>query len=393
MSITLSLIAVFIPLFLMSGYVGLLFREFAVTVSVSLVLSLLISLTLTPMMCSRLLKPERKEHGRLYRMFERGFDGLLHAYEAGLKVVLRHRFITLMVMFGTVALTGYLYVVIPKGFFPQQDTGLIIGLSEAAQDISYQAMAERQQALLDAIMRDPAVASIGVAVGAGGGTTTVNNGRVFIALKPENQRAPVDQVIARLRTNLAKIQGITLYMQAAQDITIGGRLSKTQYPVHLGRCRPWRAQSLGRAVSRQDQSDPGHRRCHDRSAQCRADARHHDQAGCRRRAMASCPYTIDNTLDDAFGQRIVSTMYTDPQSIPCGYGGRAAVPIRPRRAQRHLCPVLERTAGAVVHPGRQRRDRVAARGQPSRPVPVGDDLVQPHARHRDRSGRQRHPAG
>src|SRR6202043_3101813 len=148
-SITLSLIAVFIPLFLMSGYVGLLFREFAVTVSVSLVLSLLISLTLTPMMCSRLLKPERKEHGWLYRMSERGFDGLLHAYEAGLKVVLRHQFITLMVMFGTIALTGYLYVVIPKGFFPQQDTGLIIGLSEAAQDISSQAMLERQQALQD----------------------------------------------------------------------------------------------------------------------------------------------------------------------------------------------------------------------------------------------------
>ena len=179
MSITLSLIAVFIPLFLMSGYVGLLFREFAVAVSVALVLSLLISLTLTPMMCAYLLKPESKEHGRLYRFFERGFDGLLNLYEAGLKIVLRHQFITLMVMLGTIALTGYLYVVIPKGFFPQQDTGLIIGLSEAAQDISFQAMAERQQALLNALMRDPAVASIGSAVGAGGGNFTVNNGRVL----------------------------------------------------------------------------------------------------------------------------------------------------------------------------------------------------------------------
>src|SRR6195256_5085765 len=169
-SITLSLIAVFIPLFLMSGYVGLLFREFAVTVSVALVLSLLISLTLTPMMCAYLLKPESKEHGWLYRFFERGFDGLLNVYEAGLKVVLRHRFITLMTMFGTIALTGYLFVIIPKGFFPQQDTGLIIGLSEAAQDISFQGMAERQQALINAVMRDPAVASIGSAVGAGGGT-------------------------------------------------------------------------------------------------------------------------------------------------------------------------------------------------------------------------------
>src|SRR5262249_19100583 len=124
-SITLSLIAVFIPLFLMGGYVGLLFREFAVTVSVSLLLSLLISLTLTPMMCARLLKPESATHGRLFNMFEKGFDALLNFYEAGLKVVLRHRFITLLTLFTTIALTGYLYVVIPKGFFPQQDTGLI----------------------------------------------------------------------------------------------------------------------------------------------------------------------------------------------------------------------------------------------------------------------------
>ena len=135
-SITLSLIAVFIPLFLMGGYVGLLFREFAVTVSVALVLSLLISLTLTPMMCAYLLKPEGKQHGWLYRVSERGFDGLLNLYEAGLNIVLRHRFITLMTMLGTIALTGYLYVLIPKGFFPEQDTGLIIGLSEAARRIS-----------------------------------------------------------------------------------------------------------------------------------------------------------------------------------------------------------------------------------------------------------------
>src|SRR3954467_3873489 len=229
-SITLSLIAVFIPLFLMSGYVGLLFREFAVTVSVALVLSLLISLTLTPMMCARLLKSRSEGHGRLYRWSERGFDGLLHLYEAGLKIVLRYRFVTLMVMLGTIVLTGYLYVVIPKGFFPQQDTGLILGLSEAAQDISYSAMAQRQQAVIDAVLEDPAVASVGSAIGAGGGTTTVNNGGVYIALKPRDERdVTADQVIRRLQTRLARIQGITLYMQAAQDITIGGRLSKTQY--------------------------------------------------------------------------------------------------------------------------------------------------------------------
>src|ERR1700727_1188454 len=139
----------------------------------------------------------------------------------------------LMVMFGTIALTGYLYVIIPKGFFPQQDTGLIIGQSEAAQDISFQAVLERQQALQDAIMREPAVDTVGSAVGAGGGVYTLNDGRAFIQLKPANQRDKIDKVIARLRTNLAKIQGITLYMQPAQDITIGARLNKTQFQYTL----------------------------------------------------------------------------------------------------------------------------------------------------------------
>ena len=308
-SITLSLIAVFIPLFLMGGYVGLLFREFAVTVSVALVLSLLISLTLTPMMCAYLLKPESKEHGWLYRLSERGFDGLLNLYETGLKIVLRHRFMTLMTMLGTIALTGYLYAVIPKGFFPEQDTGLIIGLSEAAQDISFQAMAERQQALLDALMRDPAVASVGAAVGAGGGNTTVNNGRVYIALKPKSQRGSMDEVLSRLRTNLAKLQGITLYMQAAQDITIGGRVSKTMYQYTLndadpGELNQWAALFLDRIKSVPGIADV---------ATDQLNAGPMLDITIKREVASSygiLPYTIDNTLDDAFGQRIVSTMYT-----------------------------------------------------------------------------------
>jgi hydrophobe/amphiphile efflux-1 (HAE1) family protein len=308
-SITLSLIAVFIPLFLMGGYVGLLFREFAVTVSVALVLSLLISLTLTPMMCAYLLKPESKQHGRLYRLSERGFDGLLNLYEAGLKIVLRHRFITLMTMLGTIALTGYLYVAIPKGFFPEQDTGLIIGLSEAAQDISFPAMAERQQALLNALMRDPAVASVGAAVGAGGGNTTVNDGRVFIALKPKSERGSMNDVLARLRTNLAKIQGITLYMQAAQDITIGGRVSKTMYQYTLNDADPGELNHWAGLFLDKIKAIPG-------IADVATDQLN---AGplldiTIKREIASSygilPYTIDNTLDDAFGQRIVSTMYT-----------------------------------------------------------------------------------
>jgi multidrug efflux pump subunit AcrB len=280
-SITLSLIAVFIPLFLMGGYVGLLFREFAITVSVALVLSLLISLTLTPMMCAYLLKPESKQHGWLYRLSERGFDGLLNLYEAGLKIVLRHRFVTLMTMLGTIALTGYLYVVIPKGFFPEQDTGLIIGLSEAAQDISFQAMAERQQALLNALMRDPAVASVGAAVGAGGGNTTVNNGRVYIALKPKNQRGSMDAVLARLRTNLAKIQGITLYMQAAQDITIGGRVSKTMYQYTLNDADPGELNHWATLFLDRIKAVPGITDVATDQLNAGTDARHHHQARSR----------------------------------------------------------------------------------------------------------------
>src|ERR1700716_2164013 len=311
-SITLSLIAVFIPLFLMGGYVGLLFREFAITVSVSLVLSLVISLTLTPMMCAYLLKPESKEHGWLYRLSERGFDGLLRIYKAGLKVALRHRFTTLMVMFGTIALTGYLYVVIPKGFFPQQDTGLIIGQSEAAQDISFQAMLERQQAMQDAIMRDPAVDTVGAAVGAGGGVYTLNDGRVYIQLKPANQRDPIDKVIARLQNNLGKIQGITLYMQPAQDITIGARLNKTQFQYTLNDADPGELQHWAAQFLHKIKAVPG---ITDVTT---------DQLNAGpmlditiKRDVASSygilPYTIDNTLDDAFGQRIVSTIYTTLQ--------------------------------------------------------------------------------
>jgi HAE1 family hydrophobic/amphiphilic exporter-1 len=309
-SITLSLIAVFIPLFLMGGYVGLLFREFAITVSVSLVLSLVISLTLTPMMCSRLLKPETHQHGRLYQLFERAFDGLLGLYGRGLNIVLRHQLITLMVMLGTIVLTGYLYVVIPKGFFPQQDTGMITGITEASEDISFPAMAERQQAAANIVLQDPAVASVGSYVGPGGPTATLNNGRMFIALKPQGERnASADEVINRLRPKLVRLQGITLYMQAAQDITIGGRVSRTQYQYTLTDPDPaelnqWSAQFLeklkaipGIADIASDQQNAG---------PLLDITINRDIAS----SHGILPATIDNTLSDAFGQRIVSTMLT-----------------------------------------------------------------------------------
>jgi HAE1 family hydrophobic/amphiphilic exporter-1 len=261
-------------------------------------------------MCAYLLKPESKGHGWLYRVSERGFDGLLHLYEAGLKIVLRHQFITLMVMFGTVALTGYLYVIIPKGFFPQQDTGLILGFSEAAQDISYQAMTQRQQALIDALLEDPAVASVGTGIGAGGGNYTTNTGRMYISLKPKSQRdASADQVILRLQQRLAKIQGIALYMQAAQDITIGGRLNKTQYQYTLSDSDPGELHHWAPLFVEKIRALPG------------ITGVTTDQLNggllldiTINRDVASSygitPSTIDNVLNDAYGQRIISTMYT-----------------------------------------------------------------------------------
>ena len=309
-SITLSLIAVFIPLFLMGGYVGLLFREFAVAISVSLVLSLVISLTLTPMMCARLLKPETKEHGWLYRVTERGFDAILAGYERGLKVALRHRFITLMVMLGTIVATGYLYYVIPKGFFPQQDTGLILGITEAAQNTSFEAMAQRQLAAVKVILQDPAVDTVGHNIGPGGPTAAPNQGRLFIALKPRDQRdASADQVIARLDKKLAAVEGIGVFLQPAQDITIGGRLNKTQYQYTLtdadnNELQLWASRFVNEFKKLPQVTDV---------------ATDQEAAGpllnvTVNRDVASSfgilPSTIDNTLDDAFGQRIASTIYS-----------------------------------------------------------------------------------
>jgi len=262
------------------------------------------------MMCARLLKHETGQHGRLYRLSERGFEALVAAYERGLKVALRHRFITLMVMIGTIVVTGYLYVIIPKGFFPQQDTGMVVGIAEAAQDISFTAMSQRMQAVIERVLKDPAVQSVGAQIGAGGATATLNDGRMFIALKPRDQRdANADQVIARLQNSLAGIQGITLYMQAAQDITVGARLAKTQYQYTLtdadsNELNHWSAIFIDKLKQIPDITSV---------------TSDQENAGPRlnvtvNREVASSfgilPATIDNTLDDAFGQRIVSTMYT-----------------------------------------------------------------------------------
>ena len=234
LSISISLVAVFIPLFLMSGIVGLLFREFAVTVAVAILVSVTVSLTLTPMMCSRLLTPQANTpSGWVSRAVERFFKRLVAVYDRGLVIALRHRLITLAVMIATICATFVLFRVIPKGFFPEEDTGMIIGIVEGDQGISPEGMMGRVEAVLEVVTKDPAVASATAYIGPGGSTVTENDGRMFITLKPIRQRASVFRAIARLNRALQPVEGVTLYMQAAQDITIGALLSKTQYQYTL----------------------------------------------------------------------------------------------------------------------------------------------------------------
>ena len=230
LSISVSLIAVFIPLLLMSGIVGRLFHEFALTVTAAIVVSVFVSLTLTPMLCSRFLVSEHdREHGRLYRIIERGFDMLLGGYRRALDVALRHQFITLMVFIATLAITGVLFVYMPKGFFPTQDIGMILGISEAGQDVSPEKMRDIQRQLADVISQDPDVADFGSFFGPSYGNTQ-NTGRFIIGLKLRDDRtASASQIIDRLRPKLAQIPGVRLFLQPAQDITVGGRIARGQY--------------------------------------------------------------------------------------------------------------------------------------------------------------------
>ena len=234
-SLTVSLIAVLIPLLFMGDVVGRLFREFAVTLAVTIVISAVVSLTLTPMMAARILRHEPKEQqGRFYQASERMFEKMIAFYGRTLKVVLRYQTITLLVAFGTLLLTIFLYIVIPKGFFPVQDTGVIQGISQAPETISFNAMAEEQQQLAKVILQDPAVQSLSSFIGADGTNTTLNSGRMSINLKPLEQRhISAADLIRRLQSKLQNVQGITLYMQPVQNITVDDRVSRTQYQYTL----------------------------------------------------------------------------------------------------------------------------------------------------------------
>jgi multidrug efflux pump len=305
LSMSLSLVAVFIPLLLMSGIVGRLFREFAVTMATAILISMVVSLTATPMMCAHLLKSEER-HGRLYNWSERVFDSVINTYGRMLNVVLRFSFVTLLLLIATIALTGFLYVYVPKGFFPQQDTGRLGGSIQADQDSSFQLMNNVLLQMIDIVKGDPAVANV---VGFTGGAGTPNMARLFIALKPIDQRdARADRIIARLRPKLAQVPGATLYLQASQDVRVGGRFSNAQYqftmqgdnladltayaPKMLAAVRPIRLIT----DTNSDQQNHG----------LQAFVTYNRDEAAR---FGIAPSLIDSTLYDAFGQRQVSTMY------------------------------------------------------------------------------------
>src|SRR5712692_1097723 len=301
-----SLVAVFIPILLMGGIVGRLFREFAVVLSVAIGVSLLISLTTTPMMCARFLRRETGRHNRLYRFSESAFNRLLRTYDISLRWVLRHQFLILLLTFGTVCLNIYLFVQTPKGFFPQQDTGRITGLIQGDQDLSFAAMSQKMRTFTDIVLQDPAVDSVSSFTGGGSGGSTA---RMFAQLKPLSERKiSADQVIARIRAKTAKIPGAALYLQAVQDLSVGGRFvgAQYQYTLHadnLADPTPWAPilqQRLTKIPELRDVNTDQQLRGLQSSLVIDRDTA---------ARLGVSVQDVDNTLGDAFGQRQVSNIY------------------------------------------------------------------------------------
>ncbi|MDB5395164.1 MAG: acriflavin resistance protein [Rhodospirillales bacterium] len=309
LSITVSLIAVFIPLLLMGGIVGRLFHEFAVTISMAVIISAFVSLTLTPTMCARFLSQHEEHHGKFYTTLERFFEWLVDSYARLLRIVLRHQPLTLAVFFMTLALTVVLFAIMPKGFFPQQDTGLLYASTEAAQNVSFDDMVRKQQQAAEIMRSDPAMGTVPSSIGSGGGNTT-NSGRMFPSLKPFNQRsASADEVLNRLMPKLARLNGFKVHLQVRQDITVGGRLSRTQYQYTLqdadsDELTHWSSIMLDRLTAMPQLQDvatdeqlsgPKLMVTVDRETASR---------------LGITPQQIDDTLYDAFGQRQVATTFT-----------------------------------------------------------------------------------
>ncbi len=308
-SISISLIAVLIPLLLMGGIIGRLFREFAVTLSMAIVVSLVVSLTLTPMMASRFLRAHHEvRHGRFYQWSERIFNDLLRAYERGLDLALRFSLVTLCIFFMTVALSVYLFIIIPKGFFPQQDNGFLTAVSEMPQDISFAEMKRRQEELSEIVQADPAVSSIATFIGGGG--TALNSGRMYITLKPRERRdVSAQQIIARLRPRLDKVEGARLFMQASQDVRLGGRATRTQFEFtlhdgNLTELNEWAPKILGKMKTLPELRDVAtDQQTEGTTLQLTINRDTAARFGIQ-------PQLIDDTLYDAFGQRQVAQYFT-----------------------------------------------------------------------------------
>ena len=336
-SLTVSLIAVLIPLLFMADIVGRLFREFAVTLAVTIIFSAFVSLTLTPMMAARILKhkPEH-EQGRFYRWSEWCFVKTIEQYGKMVRVVLRHQPMTLLVAVGTLALTTYLYIIVPKGFFPVQDTGVILGISQAPETISFIAMGKKQQELARVILQDPAVENLTSFIGVDGQNTTMNSGRIQITLKPlEERKISAVDVIRRLQQSLDQVSGITLYMQPVQDLTVEDRISRTQYQYALDAPDKADSRPVDSAPRRQVEADSRTARCRQRSAEQRPRARSGDRSRYRgptrhhaaeRRRRALRRFRAAAGLDDLYAVEPVSR----------GSRSRAAVAAERGFAERHL---------------------------------------------------------
>ena len=312
-SISVSLVAVLIPLLLMGGVIGRLFREFAVTLAMAIFVSMMVSLTLTPMMASRFLRAHSEtRHGRFYQWSERAFERMLHAYERGLDLALRWSKTTLVIFFTTIALSVYLFVIIPKGFFPQQDNGFLTGVSEMSQDISFSDMKRKQEELSEIVQADPAVDSIAMFIGGGG--TALNSGRMYITLKPHDERnADAQQIIARLRPKLEKVEGARLYMQASQDVRLGGRATRTQFEftlqdANLTELNEWAPKILARMQKLPELRDVAT----DQQTEGTTLELKIDRDAAARYGIE--PQLIDDTLYDAFGQRQVAQYFTQLNS-------------------------------------------------------------------------------
>lgn len=345
-SLSVSLVAVFIPLLFMQGIVGRLFREFALTLSAAVGVSAIVSLTLTPMMCSRLLKPERPDaHGKLFKLTESFFDWIRSTYAFGLRWVLRHQTFTLLVTLGTLVATLFLYQMVPKGLLPQQDTGLILGITEAAPSVSFKAMSQHQAVLAERVKHDPDVASVASFVGGSQLNPASNSGRLYIALKPRSQRtAGVEQVMSRLKASVEDLSSISLFMQAVQDLRLDSRISRTQYQYSLQgvddeELDRW-ASTLVSALQKRHELEGVTSDQQNGGMQVRVDI---DRSKANRLNVTT--QAIDDTLYDAFGQRQVSVIFTQLNQYRIILEAAPAFQLEPQSLEKIF---VKSTTGAMV---------------------------------------------